>query len=89
MPTFEKKVEYRIDFEKPILIKRKNKSMVSYSKKILKESILSFNGYVLTPYAISVVFLNFIIDDGDKKEFKDLTVSDVKNIIYNCVIEME
>lgn len=89
MATFEKKVNYTIDFETPILIKHQINKLVSYSSRIFKNSIVAFNGYVKSNIELNVVFISFIIDNKDKQDFKNMTISDIKNIIYNTVIEME
>jgi len=89
MASFERKVNYTIDFEKPILIKHPAESLVSYSTKILKESIMRFNTYIESATILKVVFISFRIDKRDFERFKELTVSDIKNIIYNTVIDAE
>lgn len=89
MSVFEKKVNFLIDFDEPIFKKHKKNSLVRYSTKILKNSIMMFNGKVKDKKTLNVVFLSFIIDEFDKEKFKDMTISDIKNIIYNNTPELE
>ncbi len=86
MASFEKRVDYIIDFEEPILEKYKKNSLVTFSGRALRDSVVMFNGYVRDSKTLNVVFISFKVGAKDKKWFKELTVSDVKNIIYNTVI---
>ena len=89
MAKFERKVNYLIEFETPILIKYPKNKLLSYSVNILNDSLVSFNFRIKDASSMNVVFLYFVVANDDIGDFKEMTVSDIKNIIYNTVVERE